>query len=166
LIPSQSYSLSAHDARFADTWTKLRAFELNEFQVGWSLQIGDSRLDQENFQRVVLLDSDMLIRRNMDELMDLPLQANQIAAAHVCACNPRKLAHYPKDWSVNCTSLSLIVDDWRSGYPKIVRIQRSRDPMVRLLRLQKKPLDHIVNSTVERLFSIRPLHYSKRSKLI
>ena len=49
-------------------------------------------------QRVVLLDSDMLIKQNMDELFDFPLNPGWVAAAHACACNPRKLAHYPKDW--------------------------------------------------------------------
>ncbi|KAG5648093.1 hypothetical protein DXG03_007128 [Asterophora parasitica] len=54
-----AHTLAAHDARFADTWTKLR---------------------------------------NMDELMDIELAQDQIAAAHVCACNPRRLKHYPADW--------------------------------------------------------------------
>jgi hypothetical protein len=40
----------------------------------------------------------MIIRRNMDELMELDLPEDEIAAVHVCACNPRKLAHYPPDW--------------------------------------------------------------------
>lgn len=40
----------------------------------------------------------MIVMKNMDELMDLVLRKDQIAAAHVCACNPRKLEHYPVDW--------------------------------------------------------------------
>lgn len=40
----------------------------------------------------------MVVKRNMDELMDFDLPVDHIAAAHVCACNPRKLPHYPKDW--------------------------------------------------------------------
>jgi hypothetical protein len=43
----------------------------------------------------------MLILKNMDELMDLELPANWIAAVHACACNPRKFAHYPRDWYVS-----------------------------------------------------------------
>ncbi|KAI0271327.1 nucleotide-diphospho-sugar transferase [Gloeopeniophorella convolvens] len=79
------HSLSAHDERFADTWTKLRAFELVEYD------------------RIVMMDSDMAIMRNMDELMELDLPSDWIAAVHACACNPRKLAHYPKDWvPANC----------------------------------------------------------------
>jgi len=69
------------DKRFEDTWTKIRVWELLDFE------------------RVVLLDSDMIVRRNMDELLDdLELQPGQVAAAHVCACNPRNIPHYPKDW--------------------------------------------------------------------
>ncbi|KAJ4486271.1 glycosyltransferase family 8 protein [Lentinula aciculospora] len=57
----------------------------------------------DGFERVVLLDADMLIKRNMDKLMELPLKQDEIAAAHVCACNPMKLVHYPQDWiPANC----------------------------------------------------------------
>jgi hypothetical protein len=42
----------------------------------------------------------------MDEVFDLPITANQVAAVHVCACNPRKVAHYPKDWQVSNPQLS------------------------------------------------------------
>ncbi|KAF8640458.1 hypothetical protein AX17_000122 [Amanita inopinata Kibby_2008] len=75
-----AHQLHPHDARFEDTWTKLRGFELEEYE------------------RVVLLDCDMLVRKNMDELFEIELPEDEIAAAHVCACNPRKLAHYPADW--------------------------------------------------------------------
>ncbi|KAI0702509.1 nucleotide-diphospho-sugar transferase [Cytidiella melzeri] len=75
-----THKLDDSDSRFAETWTKLRAFGLTQYD------------------RVVLLDSDMLIKRNMDELMDLELPSGWIAASHACACNPRKLPHYPKDW--------------------------------------------------------------------
>ncbi|KAH9082118.1 nucleotide-diphospho-sugar transferase [Lactarius deliciosus] len=80
------YVPAEHDERFADTWTKLRVFELIEYD------------------RLVMLDSDMTVMRNMDELMELDLPADWIAAVHACACNPRRLAHYPKDWWVTHTS--------------------------------------------------------------
>ncbi|KAK7463696.1 hypothetical protein VKT23_005635 [Stygiomarasmius scandens] len=81
LLPAEDrHNVAEHDVRFKDTWTKLRAFELVDFE------------------RVVLLDSDMIVMKNMDELMDLPLKADEIAAAHVCACNPMKIPHYPADW--------------------------------------------------------------------
>lgn len=40
----------------------------------------------------------MVVKRNMDELMELELPEDHIAAGHVCACNPRKLPHYPEEW--------------------------------------------------------------------
>jgi hypothetical protein len=46
----------------------------------------------------------MIVMRNMDELMELDLPEEWIAAVHVCACNPKGLAHYPKDWWVTHTS--------------------------------------------------------------
>lgn len=71
--------------RFTNVWTKLRVFELHEYD------------------RVILLDSDMLVRRNMDELMDWPLHAPTgpvIAASFACTCNPNRIPTYPADWYV------------------------------------------------------------------
>ena len=78
------------DPRFADTWTKLVVFSLEEYE------------------RVVLLDGDILVRRNMDELMEMELDSKKeledgtakrvFAAAHACACNPMKKPHYPAHW--------------------------------------------------------------------
>lgn len=55
---------------------------------------------------MVLLDSDMLVMQNMDELMDMELDAPELegsgsrvfAASHACVCNPLKKPHYPKNW--------------------------------------------------------------------
>lgn len=49
-------------------------------------------------QRVTLLDSDQIALHNFDELMTVDMPPGWIAASHACTCNPRKLAHYPKDW--------------------------------------------------------------------
>lgn len=85
-----THTLAAHDNRFNDTWTKLRAFELSEYD------------------RVVLIDSDMMFMRNMDELLDIELAEDGIAAAHACACNPHKYPHYPADWTPkNCAHSSV-----------------------------------------------------------
>jgi hypothetical protein len=78
------------DPRFYDCWSKLTPFSLEEYD------------------RVVQLDSDMLVLKNMDELMELELDApstggkgNRVfAASHACVCNPLKKPHYPKDWYV------------------------------------------------------------------
>ncbi|KAJ5520571.1 Glycosyl transferase family 8 [Penicillium fimorum] len=76
----------AKDPRFAETWNKLIVFSL------------------EQYERIVLLDGDILVRRNMDSLMELPLDETDVdgsrvfAATHVCACNPMKKPHYPANW--------------------------------------------------------------------
>ncbi|KAJ5816841.1 Glycosyl transferase family 8 [Penicillium robsamsonii] len=80
----------AKDPRFAETWNKLIVFSL------------------EQYERIVLLDGDILIRKNMDSLMELPLDEADVdgsrlfAATHVCACNPMKKPHYPANWCVTC----------------------------------------------------------------
>ncbi|KAF2740260.1 glycosyl transferase family protein [Polyplosphaeria fusca] len=77
-----------NDPRFYDCWSKLTPFSLVEYD------------------RVVQLDSDMLALQNMDELMDMELDAPSLggkgdkvfAASHACVCNPLKKPHYPKNW--------------------------------------------------------------------
>ena len=82
-----------NDPRFYDCWSKLAPFSLVEYE------------------RVVQLDSDMLVLKNMDELMDIPLDSAErggkgdrvFAASHACLCNPLNKPHYPKDWTPeNC----------------------------------------------------------------
>ncbi|WP_158784388.1 glycosyltransferase family 8 protein [Pantoea sp. BAV 3049] len=68
------------NARFSEVWTKLAVWRLTEFE------------------RIVFLDADMLVTKNMDELFKLPLAEGQIAACHACRCNPNKIASYPKSW--------------------------------------------------------------------
>ncbi|KAL4799444.1 nucleotide-diphospho-sugar transferase [Aspergillus venezuelensis] len=86
-IQPQSSRKYEADPRFNETWNKLVVFSLT------------------GFERVILLDGDMLVRRGMDELMDIPLDGdgeengNRVfAATHACACNPMKKAHYPAHW--------------------------------------------------------------------
>lgn len=88
VLPTKGKDYTESDARFVDTWTKLSVFGV------------------PGYERIVLLDADMIVRRNMDELMDFPLDdANfnaegdrVFAASHACACNPLKKPHYPKTW--------------------------------------------------------------------
>ncbi|KAF2721993.1 glycosyltransferase family 8 protein [Polychaeton citri CBS 116435] len=96
LLPSTPKDFS-NDPRFYDCWSKLAPFSLVEYE------------------RVVQLDSDMLVRRNMDELMELPLDGTELkgdgdrvfAASHACVCNPLKKPHYPEDWvPENCAFTS------------------------------------------------------------
>jgi hypothetical protein len=90
LLPTVHKDYS-NDPRFYDCWSKLTPFSLVEYQ------------------RVVQLDSDMLVLKNMDELMELELDAPDVggkgdrvfAASHACVCNPLKKPHYPKDWYVH-----------------------------------------------------------------
>lgn len=69
----------------------------------------------EEYDRVVQLDSDMMVLRNMDELMELELDPpgndgrgrKVYAASHACVCNPFKKPHYPKNWiPENCAFTS------------------------------------------------------------
>ena len=87
LLPSVHKDYS-NDTRFYDCWSKLTPFSLIEYD------------------RVVQLDSDMLVMQNMDELMEIELDSptacgtgkRVFAASHACVCNPLKKPHYPKDW--------------------------------------------------------------------
>jgi alpha-N-acetylglucosamine transferase len=92
LLPKMQKDFSS-DPRFYDCWSKLTPFNLTEYE------------------RVVQLDSDMLVLQNMDELMDVPLDPASaagtgprvFAASHACVCNPLKKPHYPADWTpANC----------------------------------------------------------------
>ncbi len=96
------------NARFAEVWTKLAAWRLTEFE------------------RVVVLDADMLVTRNMDELLSLVLVDGAIAACHACRCNPNRIASYPASWTPqNCfythcrgvdhTSEPELVDNYLNG---------------------------------------------------
>ncbi|CAO1613507.1 unnamed protein product [Parajaminaea phylloscopi] len=115
-------------ARFSEVWTKLRVFEL----------------DKEGYERVVLVDSDMLVLRNMDELMeDVELPVSQagpdagtvgIAASFACTCNPAKIASYPLDWiPQNCAFTA-------QSYPSSL----STPPMT--LDANSPPTYHLLNS--------------------
>ena len=68
------------DERFYDCWSKLLPHGMIEYD------------------RIVELDADMLLRQNADELMEMELPYGTMAATHACVCNPKKKPHYPADW--------------------------------------------------------------------
>ena len=85
LAPKTELEQHYASAQFSEVWTKLRAWQLTEFS------------------RLVFLDADMLVLKNMDELFDQPLAPGEIAACHACRCNPNKVASYPASWQPeNC----------------------------------------------------------------
>jgi inositol 3-alpha-galactosyltransferase len=68
LRPKQKFDLI--DSRFDDTWTKLMVFSLVDCE------------------KLVFLDADMLVLRNMDELFDVDMPRDDwISAVHSCVCN-------------------------------------------------------------------------------
>ncbi|KAH7358014.1 glycosyl transferase family protein [Plectosphaerella cucumerina] len=93
LLPTAGRDYS-NDPRFYDCWSKLTPFSLTQYA------------------RVVQLDADMLVRRNIDDLMHIPLDdpataaattdaaksSRVFAAGHACVCNPLAKPHYPRDW--------------------------------------------------------------------
>ncbi|MCJ1306955.1 hypothetical protein MMC25_000599 [Agyrium rufum] len=73
-------------ARFADTWTKLRVFEMTEYET------------------IVCLDADMAVFRNLDDIFDIELPGRDwLAANHACVCNLDGDHFAPSDWKPeNC----------------------------------------------------------------
>lgn len=85
--PSTSAPVSGVAARFADTYTKLRAFSLFEYD------------------RCVFVDADMMIlNQSPDSIFEMRLPGNDwIAAAHACVCNLDSDPWAPEDWTkANC----------------------------------------------------------------
>ncbi|MET3806022.1 alpha-N-acetylglucosamine transferase [Nakamurella sp. UYEF19] len=108
LRPGSNLENHYANARFAEVWTKLAAWQLTDFD------------------RVVFLDADMLVTQNMDELFSLDLADRGIAACHACRCNPNRIASYPASWKPeNCfythcrglehTTEPGVVDDYLNG---------------------------------------------------
>lgn len=70
---------------FAESWTKLAIWKI------------------ERYRRLVWLDADMLVLRNMDELFDIQIGARSIAATAQCLCNALRFANFPAYFSAeNC----------------------------------------------------------------
>jgi inositol 3-alpha-galactosyltransferase len=91
--PPENKPSSLIASRFEDTWTKLRVFELYE----------------HGYEKLVFLDADMLVLRNMDVLFDYALPGRDwIAANHACVCNLDRDSWAPEDWKKeNCAYTDL-----------------------------------------------------------
>ena len=90
--PPRGLRDSYANARFAEVWTKLAVWRLTEFE------------------RLVVLDADMLLTRHMDELFSLELGDGQIAACHACRCNPNHIPSYPASWTPEGCSYTHLTD--------------------------------------------------------
>lgn len=84
LIPRQKVSIIAE--RFADTWTKLRVFELVEYD------------------KLIFLDADIMIMGEMDSMFDVKLPGRDwLGATHACVCNIDDDPWAPLEWNrENC----------------------------------------------------------------
>lgn len=91
LLPRKNIHVHLIAERFADTWTKLRVFQLHE--------------SDPQFKTICYLDADMTIRQNMDQVFgatNLPAD-DWIAANHACVCNLDHDQWAPEDWTKeNC----------------------------------------------------------------
>jgi len=66
-------------------------------------------LHKHGYEKLVFLDADMLVLRNMDELFEVDLPGNDwIAANHACVCNLDGDSWAPKSWTKeNCAYTNL-----------------------------------------------------------
>ena len=103
--PPQNTPASFIASRFEDTWTKLRVFELYK----------------HGYDKLVFLDADMLVLRNMDELFDIDLPARDwIAANHACVCNLDSDSWAPDNWTrENCAYTGLKPRDNATPIPVV-----------------------------------------------
>lgn len=87
LLPPKERKITLIAERFGDTWTKLRVFELFEYDV------------------VCYLDADMAVFRNADSIFGraAELPKDWLGANHSCVCNRDGDAWAPEDWKrENC----------------------------------------------------------------
>jgi len=72
-------------------------------------------------EKLVFLDADMLVRRNMDELFGVELPGrNWIAANHACVCNLDHDSWAPEDWKKeNCVYTGLNSESPSTPVPSI-----------------------------------------------
>lgn len=86
LLPPSNQPTTLITARFEDTWTKLRVFELTTYTT------------------LIFLDADITIFRNMDDAFSIVLPGRDwLGANHACVCNLDRDSWAPDDWNAhNC----------------------------------------------------------------
>lgn len=97
--PNPGLQHSYARVHYADVWSKLGVWNLTEFS------------------RLVFLDADMLVIENMDELFDVSLPVNGIAACYGCRCNFDKVASYPDNWCPQICFYTWCEDDKMTAHP-------------------------------------------------
>ncbi|KAG8630063.1 hypothetical protein KVT40_001682 [Elsinoe batatas] len=133
LLPRENQHVNLIAARFADTWTKLRVFQLHE--------------PFPQFTRICYLDADMLIFRSPDAVFSLPLASDWIAANHACVCNLDSDPWAPSNWTAeNCAYTPL-------QHPSALTSPTPVNP-------DSRPTHHLLNSGFF-LFSPSPTLWSQ-----
>ncbi|KAI2606655.1 nucleotide-diphospho-sugar transferase [Hypoxylon sp. NC1633] len=90
LLPPETVKIDLIAERFKDTWTKLRVFELYDYD------------------EILYLDADMAVLRNMDSVFETPLPEGFLLANHACVCNLDLDPWAPEDWRPeNCAYTNL-----------------------------------------------------------
>jgi hypothetical protein len=143
----------ANDPRFYDCWSKLTPFSLVEYD------------------RVVQLDSDMMALQNMDELMEMELDAPSMAgkgdkvfaASHACVCNPLKKPHYPKDWYVRRAELEMAAINHVAGYLRTAPSRHSTTSLMKPRYQALHPRPASACPMVDSRSSIHPTRYTSSS---
>ena len=130
LLPRDNVHVHLIAERFADTWTKLRVFEL--YKLG-------------NYDKICYLDADMILRRNMDHVFDKQLpDSDWIAANHACVCNLDKDPWAPEDWTKdNCAYTAV-------SHPKALDEPTPITP-------DSRPTYHLLNSGMFLFVASEPL---------
>ncbi|ORY27796.1 galactinol synthase [Naematelia encephala] len=130
--PGQHSGFDPAFVRLNDAWTKLRVFGLTEYD------------------RLILIDSDMLFLRSLDDLFELELPSPEwIGAAPACVCNPLGFAHYPRDWTpANCLLLKqdrfATIDSITIPKPDAPRTSHLLNSGLVVLQPSKSLMDHLI----------------------
>ncbi|KAF0411901.1 glycosyltransferase family 8 protein [Gigaspora margarita] len=102
--------------------------------------------DIEGYDLVGFLDADMCVIRNMDELLELELDKNTIAACHACTCNPLKIPLYPKSWTPDsCAYTKGPIYPESNNVPPITNSESYFNSGIMILRPSKSKFNEIFN---------------------